>query len=169
MADYLFKAQPGFEQTGIALKYYLENKGIECELTDEKGFARNKHKYKVAKELPSGDYINKIFFRNMNKPRTLDIFCYGDFSIEAMFYLRDMPNVHIYSAQRWPLHNFVGITAYDDLPTLANSYQRFFEHDTPIWLRDSLISCGCCSISPTVAKIWRSKPIEELAKEFGLE
>ena len=161
MDKYLIKPKTGFEQTSIALQYYLKARGIESNIAkNDADFLFNQDKYSKVIELGEVHCINNYLFKDFGLNRPLDTFYYGDFSLANLKWIAQL-NIHVYSKARWPTYNFVGVVSYEELPIIANSYKKFLSDNS--WVAHSMKMCGC-----QVELNGSMKTIDEYAKELGL-
>ncbi len=163
------KARNGYEQTGLAVKAYLDNKNVDNDLyLDDNAFALKKHLYNKVYELGEVDCVNTVLFKKEEEgEKGLANFYWGAFNFEKLLVLEELDNIHVYSNNRWPISNFIGLVGYEDLNSLANLYSKFFfvEGDQK-WVYMSFVYAGC---SPIVEKDIKIYTVDDYVKEIGLE
>lgn len=158
------KARKGYEQTGAAVKFYLDAKKVPHDLViDENEFLMKRHLYKKVFELGEVDCVNtELFTKSTNQ--SLMLFHFGDFSLEKI--KRLSPLTHVYGEGPWPIHNFISQIEYKKLPILSKNYSHFLHFDEdPNWVYMSFVYAGCEPI------FWRDikiKLVEDYVKELGI-
>jgi len=60
----------------------------------------------------------------LNTKDKLDLFYWGEFSLEKMLIIKELPDLHIYGEKKWPTHQFIGTIPYDETCFLGQCYSR---------------------------------------------